>query len=66
VVMKADESIINARSKLEAVEDLLKDKRIGKRIGDAIRRHFCFLSQSSTAVDQTSLFRCHTEIWRLD
>jgi hypothetical protein len=55
VVMKADECIINARSRLEAVERLLKDKRIGKRLGDEIRRH-CLLSQSSAAVDQTSLF----------
>ena len=55
-VMKADECIINARSKLEAVERLLKDKRIGKHLGDEIRRH-CLLTQSSPAVDQASLFR---------
>ncbi len=54
--MKADECIINARSKLEAVELLLKDKRIGNRLGDEIRRH-CLLSQSSPMVDQASLFR---------
>jgi hypothetical protein len=55
-VMKADECIINARSKLEAVERLLKDKRIGKHLGDEIRRH-CLLTQSSPIVDQASLFR---------
>jgi len=54
-VMKADECIINARSKLEAVERLLKDKRIGKHLGDEIRRH-CLLTQSSPVVDQASLF----------
>ena len=54
--MKADECIINARSKLEAVERLLKDKRINKQLGDEIRRH-CLLSQSSPSINQSSLYR---------
>ena len=55
-VMKADERIIEARARLEAVETLLKDQRIGPELREEIRGHF-HVSQSSTAVDQASLFR---------
>ena len=54
-VMKADEYIIESRSKLEAVDNLLKDKRIDTQLGDEIRRH-CLLSQSSPLFDQEALF----------
>jgi hypothetical protein len=55
-VMKADERIIEARARLEAVETLLKDQRIGPELREEIRGHF-HVSQSSTAIDQASLFR---------
>ncbi len=54
--MKADERIIEARARLEAVETLLKDQRIGPELREEIRGHF-HVSQSSTAIDQASLFR---------
>jgi hypothetical protein len=54
--MKADERIIEARARLEAVETLLKDQRIGAELREEIRGHF-HVSQSSTAFDQASLFR---------
>ena len=56
IVMKADERIIEARARLEAVETLLKDQRIGPDLRDEIRGHF-HVSQSSTSIDQGSLFR---------
>ena len=59
--MKADERIIEARARLEAVETLLKDQRIGPDLKDEIRGHF-HVSQSSTSIDQASLFRCDTSV----
>ncbi len=56
IVMKADETIIEQRSRLEAVETLLLDKRIGKDLREEIRGHF-MVSQDSNTADHSSLFR---------
>jgi hypothetical protein len=56
MVMKADEESVQVRSKLEAVENLLKDERIQKDLQDEIRQHY-YASQSVNSVDQTVLFR---------
>ena len=56
MVMKADEASVVVRSKLEAVENLLKDERIEKDLQDEIRQHY-HASQSVNFVDQTTLFR---------
>jgi len=55
IVMKADETIIEQRAQLEAVETLLLDKRIGKDLRDEIRGHF-MVSQDSNTADHSSLF----------
>ncbi len=57
IVMKSDERIIEQRVRLDSVEALLKDHRIGPDLRDEIRGHF-FFSQSSSVEDQSSLFRC--------
>jgi hypothetical protein len=54
--MKADERIVEQRTRLEAVETLLKDKRIGSDLREEIRGHF-FLSQTSNTADHTTLLR---------
>ena len=56
IVMKSDVETVELRSKLEAVETLLQDSRIGKDVQDEIREHFR-ASQSSRGVDQTAIFR---------
>lgn len=55
-VMKADEESVKVRSKLEAVENLLKDDRINDELQNEIRQHY-HASQSINFVDQTILFR---------
>ncbi len=57
IVMKSDEEAVELRSRLEAVETLLQDSRIGKDLQEEIRHHFR-TSQSNRGVDQTALFRC--------
>jgi hypothetical protein len=54
--MKSDERIIEQRTQLEAVETLLKDKRIGKELGEEIRTHF-LLSKNSSNADNATLMR---------
>jgi hypothetical protein len=54
--MKADETIIEQRARLEAVETLLLDKRIGKELKEEIRGHF-IVSKDSSVTDYSSLFR---------
>lgn len=56
IVMKADETIIEQRARLEAVETLLLDKRIGKDLREEIRGHF-MVSQDNNATDYSLLFR---------
>jgi predicted transcriptional regulator len=56
IVMKADVEAVELRVKLESVETLLQDSRIGKDLQDEIREHFR-TTQSSTGVDQTAIFR---------
>lgn len=65
MVMKADEASVVVRSKLEAVENLLKDERIQKDLQDEIRQHY-YASQSVSFIDQTTLFRlsCYTHIFK--
>ena len=55
IVMKSDEETIELRSRLEAVEMLLQDTRIGKDLQDEIRQHFR-ASQSNRGADQTAIF----------
>ena len=57
-VMKADDNIIEERSRVEAVEMLLADSRIGDTLREEIRGHFQ-VSQRSSSIDQDSLFRCN-------
>ena len=54
--MKADEKVVEGRSRLEAVETLLEDKRIGRDLRNEIRGYFR-VSQSQNNIDQASLFR---------
>ena len=54
--MKSDETIIEQRARLEAVEVLLMDKRIGKDLREEIRSHF-LVSKDSNVTDYSSLFR---------
>ena len=54
--MKADETIIEQRAQLEAVEALLLDRRIGKDLREEIRGHF-MVSQDSNTADHSPLFR---------
>ena len=57
IVMKADEEIVEARSKLESVETLLQDERIVPELRQEIRQHFQ-ASKSNSSVDMAALFRC--------
>ncbi len=61
IVMKSDEEVVELRSRLEAVETLLQDSRIGKDLQDEIRQHFR-ASQSNRGVDQAAMFRCKKKI----
>ena len=54
--MKTDERVIEERSRVEAVETLLADSRIGPTLREEIRSHF-LVSQTSSSIDQDSLFR---------
>ena len=54
--MKADEEIVESRSRLESVETLLHDERIGPELRLEIRQHFQ-ASKSSNSVDMAALFR---------
>ena len=54
--MKADEEIVESRSRLESVETLLHDERIGPDLKLEIRQHFQ-ASKSSNSVDMAALFR---------
>ncbi len=56
IVMKADEEIVESRSRLESVETLLHDERIGPDLKLEIRQHFQ-ASKSSNSVDMAALFR---------
>jgi hypothetical protein len=56
IVMKSDEEVVEFRSRLEAVETLLQDSRIGKDLQDEIRQHFR-AAQSNRGVDQATMFR---------
>ncbi len=56
VVMKSDEATVEMRTKLETIETLLKDSRIGQDLGEEIRLHFRN-SQSNRGADQTAIFR---------
>ncbi len=56
IVMKSDEEVVEFRSRLEAVETLLQDSRIGKDLQDEIRQHFR-ATQSNRGVDQATMFR---------
>jgi hypothetical protein len=56
IVMKADEEIVESRSRLESVETLLHDERIGPELKLEIRQHFQ-ASKSSNSVDMAALFR---------
>ena len=58
IVMKTDERMIEERSRVEAMETILADKRIGPTLREEIRSHFQ-ISQTST-IDQDSLFRYHS------
>ena len=54
--MKQDEETVEIRSRLESVETLLQDERIGQDLKQEIRHHF-HASKSSNAVDMAALFR---------
>ena len=56
IVMKADERMIEERSRVEAVEMLLADSRIESTLREEIRGHFQ-VSQSGSSIDQDALFR---------
>ncbi len=56
IVMKSDEQLTEERSRFEAVETLLSDKRIDEILRDEIRSHFR-ISQSHSSGDQEDLFR---------
>ena len=56
IIMKSDVETIRLRSKLEAVETLLQDIRIGKDLKEEIRQHFR-ATQSNRGVDQTAIFK---------
>jgi hypothetical protein len=56
IVMNADEEIVESRSRLESVETLLHDERIGADLKLEIRQHFQ-ASKSSNSVDMAALFR---------
>ena len=56
IVMKQDEETVEARSRLESVELLLQDDRIGQDLKSEIRQHF-HASKSSNTVDMAALFR---------
>ena len=56
IVMKSDEEFVEMRSRLEAVETLLEDRRIGSELQDEIRQYFR-ASQSAQMVDQSAIFR---------
>ena len=61
IVMKADEEIVEARSKLESVETLLQDERIVPDLRQEIRQHF-EASKSNSSVDMAALFRHSLDI----
>ncbi len=56
IVMKADEKMIEERSRVESMEVLLADSRLGDTLREEIRGHIQ-ISQSSSTIDQDSLFR---------
>ena len=56
IAMKEDEESVEARSRLESVEKLLQDERIGQDLRQEIRQHY-LASKSSHTVDMAALFR---------
>jgi hypothetical protein len=63
--MKSDEQLTDERSRVEAVETLLSDKRIDENLRDEIRGHFR-ISQSHSSADQDALFRCVLKLQAID